>query len=72
MLKVQSCDSTWYFDPETMRFSLVGKDETAPGDTSRWTPYYHLEANGESGTLLVSLDACGRRRLRLCGDQYDP
>ncbi len=65
-LVLESCNSTWVFEPEKERFRRVprGGSIAAPVPSTEWTPYAKLEVDPESDSFVVSLNAEGTRLLR--------
>jgi hypothetical protein len=63
---LESCHSTWLFDPARMRFRriLKGLDMDAHNATTSWRPYYGLEIDPLSESFVVILNAEGTRLLR--------
>lgn len=65
-LVLESCHSTWLFDPERMRFRriLKGLDLDARNASTAWRPYYGLELDQVSESFVVLLNPEGTRLLR--------
>jgi hypothetical protein len=63
---IESCHSTWVFDPERRRFRRILKGlEFQHGTVStQWRPYYLLEADPHSEYFTVWLNPEGSRLLR--------
>ncbi len=68
---LESCHSTWVFDPENMRFRRQLKDVTVGGCpvTTQWRPYYRLVEGGDAFT--VELNESGTRRIT-CAFHTEP
>jgi hypothetical protein len=63
---LESCHSTWVFDPERMRFRriLKGFDLDAHQATTAWRAYFGLELDPSSESFVVLLNPDGSRLLR--------
>jgi hypothetical protein len=63
---LESCNSTWLFDTERMRFRRVlkGVDVGRHAATTEWRPYFGLDVDPRSESFVVSLNAEGTRLLR--------
>ncbi len=63
---LDSCHSTWIFDPARMRFRriLKGLDVDAARATTDWRPYFGLEIDQVSDSFVVLLNQEGSRLLR--------
>lgn len=63
---LESCHSTWLFDPDRMRFRriLKGLDLDARNASTAWRPYYGLELDPVSESFVVLLNPEGTRLLR--------
>lgn len=62
---LESCHSTWLFDPENRRFCRILKVEPAePSVATDWRPYHRLVVNPGSDAFVVFLDPSGTRLLR--------
>ena len=63
---LESCHSTWIFDPERMRFRriLKGLDLDARNASTGWRPYFGLELDPLSESFVVLLNPEGTRLLR--------
>ncbi|MDA8184046.1 MAG: hypothetical protein M0035_06435 [Actinomycetota bacterium] len=63
---LESCHSTWIFDPERMRFRriLKGLDLDAHQATTAWRAYFGLELDPLSESFVVLLNPDGSRLLR--------
>jgi hypothetical protein len=59
---LESCHSTWVFDPAGRRFRRVPRGIPL-ANGGAWTPYHALDVD-ESGAFSVSLNAAGTRWLR--------
>jgi hypothetical protein len=62
---LESCHSTWVFQPERMRFRRVPLGATV-GITSEseWQPYHRLDIDLSTGAFAVALNPEGTRLLR--------
>ena len=62
---IESCNSTWVFDPERERFRRVPKGTAidVPAPPEEWERYYSLEID-EDGAFVVALNKAGTRLLR--------
>ena len=65
-LVLESCHSTWLFDPARMRFRriLKGLDLDARNASTAWRPYFGLELDPISESFVVLLNPEGTRLLR--------
>src|ERR1700691_3616823 len=63
---LESCNSTWLFDTERMRFRRVlkGVDVGRRPTTTEWRPYFGLDLDPRSESFVVVLNAEGTRLLR--------
>ncbi len=63
---LESCHSTWIFDPVKMRFRRVlkGLDLDAYQASTAWRPYFGLELDPLSESFVVLLNPEGTRLLR--------
>ena len=63
---LESCNSTWLFDTERMRFRRVlkGADVGRRPTTTEWRPYFGLELDPGSESFVVLLNTEGTRLLR--------
>lgn len=63
---LESCHSTWLFDPARMRFRriLKGLDLDARNASTAWRPYFGLELDPISESFVVLLNPEGTRLLR--------
>ncbi len=63
---LESCNSTWLFDTERMRFRriLKGADVGRRPTTTEWRPYFGLDLNPRSESFVVMLNPEGTRLLR--------
>lgn len=62
---LESCHSTWLFDPVRHRFCRVLKGpRTAASVVTQWRPYDHLLLHPDSDAFVVFLDSSGTRLLR--------
>ena len=63
---LESCHSTWLFDPARMRFRriLKGLDLDARNASTAWRPYFGLELDPISESFVVLLNSEGTRLLR--------
>jgi hypothetical protein len=62
----ESCNSTWVFDQEHMRFRRILKGIEVDDRSIRteWRPYYGLEAADDSEAFTVLLNPEGTRMIR--------
>jgi hypothetical protein len=63
---LESCNSTWIFDTERMRFRriLKGLDLDARQASTEWRPYFGLRLDRDSESFVVLLNPDGSRLLR--------
>jgi hypothetical protein len=63
---IESCNSTWFFETDRMRFRRVlkGADIGSRPTTTEWRPYFGLEVDPRSESFVVVLNAEGTRLLR--------
>jgi hypothetical protein len=63
---LESCNSTWLFDTERMRFRRVlkGADVGRRPTTTEWRPYFRIDLDPRSESFVVVLNAEGTRLLR--------
>jgi hypothetical protein len=63
---LESCNSTWLFDTERMRFRRVlkGADVGRRPTTTEWRPYFGLDLDARSESFVVMLNPEGTRLLR--------
>ncbi|MBA3655626.1 MAG: hypothetical protein H0W70_15700 [Actinobacteria bacterium] len=63
---IESCNSTWLFDAERMRFRRVPKGTSidVPAPPEEWEPYFSLDLADDSGAFVVALNQAGTRLLR--------
>jgi hypothetical protein len=63
---IETCDCTWIFDADTMRFRRVLRDTEGDGRSfaTAWLPYFRLEVNPDTETFTVVLTAGGTRMIR--------
>ena len=62
----ESCNSTWVFDGEHMRFrrTLKGIEVDDRTVSTQWRPYYGLEVASDSDAFTVLLNPEGSRLIR--------
>jgi hypothetical protein len=63
---IESCNSTWLFDPGQRLFCRVPRStafEVAP-PRSGWEPYFALDVDPNSEAFVVTLNEAGTRMLR--------
>ena len=63
---IESCNSTWFFDPGQRVFCRVPRgtaNEMLP-PRSRWEPYFALDVDPHSESFVVVLNEAGTRLLR--------
>ncbi|MDA8073195.1 MAG: hypothetical protein M0Z82_16750 [Actinomycetota bacterium] len=65
-LVLESCHSTWLFDPERMRFRriLKGLESESHQTATGWRPYFGLDIDPLSESFVVRLNPEGTRLLR--------
>jgi hypothetical protein len=65
-LVLESCNSTWIFDTDRMRFRRILKDldPGVQGASTAWRPYFGLEMNPDSESFVVLLNPEATRLLR--------
>ncbi len=65
-LVLESCNSTWIFDTERMRFRRILKDldPEIQGASTAWRPYFGLELSADSESFVVLLNPDATRLLR--------
>ncbi|MGH8998280.1 MAG: hypothetical protein ACRDY7_02710 [Acidimicrobiia bacterium] len=63
---LESCHSTWIFNPARMRFRRAprGTRLDMPSPEVDWAPYFRLEVEPSSGAFAVSLNSDDTRVLR--------
>ncbi len=63
---LESCNSSWLFDTERMRFRRVlkGVDVGRHPAATEWRPYFGLDLDPRSESFVVALNAEGTRLLR--------
>jgi|GEM_PF-947033 hypothetical protein len=62
---LESCHSTWMFDPDNKRFCRVLKGSLGSSSVAtQWRPYDRLVLHPDSDAFVVFLDASGTRLLR--------
>jgi hypothetical protein len=63
---LESCNSTWVFDPPRRRFRRVLKGlELDPRDASTdWRAYHSLQVDDVTGRFVVVLNDAGNRLIR--------
>jgi hypothetical protein len=63
---IESCNSTWLFDPGQRLFCRVprGTAIEVPPPRSRWEPYFALDVDPHSESFVVILNEAGTRLLR--------
>lgn len=63
---IESCNSTWLFDADRMRFRRAPKGTSidVPAPPEEWERYYSLELDADSGAFVVTLNEGGTRLLR--------
>jgi hypothetical protein len=63
---VESCNSTWLFDTERMRYLRVlkGLDVGGRPAATDWCRYFGLEVDPDSESFVVMLNSQGTRLLR--------
>jgi hypothetical protein len=63
---LESCNTTWLFDTDRMRFRRILKPAEAKVHpvTTAWRPYFGLEVDPDSESFAVLLNPDGTRWLR--------
>jgi hypothetical protein len=62
---LETCHSTWLFDPEEHRFCRVLKGPRVSASVvTQWRDYDHLVLHPDSDGFVVFLDSSGTRLLR--------
>jgi hypothetical protein len=63
---LESCHSTWLFDPARQRFRrlLKGGDADLHAVTTEWRPYYGVEFKEGSEAFVVLLNPAGTRLIQ--------
>jgi hypothetical protein len=63
---LESCNSTWLFDTERMRYRRVlkGADVGRRPTTTEWRPYFGVDVDPRSESFVVLLNPEGTRLLR--------
>lgn len=66
MLILESCNSTWLFDPTRKRFRRVlkGLDLDAKQGSTNWREYHSLELDDDSDAFVVVLNDLATRLIR--------
>ena len=66
LLVLESCHSTWLFDPKKMRFRriLKGLDLDVQQASTGWRDYFGIELDPDSESFVVLLNKSGTRLLR--------
>jgi hypothetical protein len=66
LFTMDSCHSTWIFDPARSRYRRVLKGIETEGNLvmTDWHRYHRLELDWESGFFVVWLNAGGTQKLR--------
>jgi hypothetical protein len=64
--ELESCHSTWVFDPEHQRFHRILKGGEADRHevTTEWRPYYGVEFKEDSEAFVVLLNPAGTRLIQ--------
>jgi hypothetical protein len=65
-ITLESCHSTWVFDPDRMRFRRILKDISVGHEpvTTEWKAYYQLQLDPQSEAFSVFLNMEGSRLIR--------
>ncbi|HEX3794179.1 MAG TPA: hypothetical protein VHV57_06735 [Acidimicrobiales bacterium] len=66
VITLESCHSTWVFEPNAMRFRRILK-EIEVGDhavATGWRPYFRLQLESDSEAFTVFLNPEGSRLIR--------
>ena len=66
MQVIESCNSTWVFDPPRMRYRRVPKGTAidVPAAADDWQSYFSLELDSDTGAFVVALNEAGTHLLR--------
>jgi hypothetical protein len=66
ILVLQSCHSTWIFDPRRLRFCriLKGVKVASRSVVTEWRPYWQVQLDPEAEGFTVYLNADGTRLIR--------
>lgn len=65
-LVLESCHSTWIFDPRRLEFCRILKGVEVGGRSvvTDWRPYWQVQLDTESEAFTVHLNAAGTRLIR--------
>ena len=63
IITLESCHSTWIFDPRQLRFCRILRGMRRRISTE-WRPYWELEIDPQSKTFVVSLNEARTRLIR--------
>ncbi len=66
IITLESCHSTWIFDPRQLRFCRILRGVAVGGRriSTEWRPYWELEIDPHGRSFAVSLDEARRGFVR--------
>lgn len=66
ILVLESCHSTWIFDPRRLEFCriLKGVEVASRSVVTGWRPYWQVQLDPEAEAFTVYLNAAGTRLIR--------
>jgi hypothetical protein len=66
VLVLESCHSTWIFDPVRLEFCriLKGVEVASRSVVTKWRPYWQVQLDPEAEGFTVYLNASGTRLIR--------
>jgi hypothetical protein len=66
VITLESCHSTWIFNPNEMRFRRILKEIAVDEHAvfTSWRPYAHLQLESDSASFTVFLNPEGSRLIR--------
>ena len=66
VLILESCHSTWIFDPRRLEFCriLKGVEVASRSVVTKWRPYWQVQLDPEAEGFTVYLNATGTRLIR--------
>jgi hypothetical protein len=66
VLVLESCHSTWIFDPRRLEFCriLKGVEVASRSVVTKWRPYWQVQLDPEAEGFTVYLNAAGTRLIR--------
>ena len=70
---LESCHSTWEFEPERGRFRRIvkGTDTDRHPGTTEWRPYYGVESKENAEAFVVLLNPSGTRLIQSWHHTHD-